>query len=117
MILFHIIIIMWLFYSAPQKPELLQQFSMLCAAFHGINAGGFYVGVPQNIGKSHNILLQRIKGSCKKVSEIMGENLIAAHPGGFAQAFEHFPYMRPVKRFPGFCNEDGAAFYISFFYI
>ena len=102
--------IMWRFlYDKPQPFDFAAVFG---AGGHDIDSCGVDAAVPQNVGKSHNILLQRIKGSCKKVSEIMGENLIAAHPGGFAQAFKHFPYMRPVKRFPGFCNEDGAAFYI-----
>ena len=73
---FHIIIIMWNFYSAPQKPEFLYLPAADIAAFYCISAGGVYGRMSQNIGKADDILLQAVIGSRKQMAEVMRKNFI-----------------------------------------
>lgn len=63
--IYHRIPILWL---TSQKPELLNLFLVHFAAFHGVDSRGIHARMSQNIGKTDDVLLQAVIGSCKKVS-------------------------------------------------
>ena len=50
------------------------------AAFHGIDARGVNGGMPENIRKAYDILMDGIIGACKKVAQVVREHLALFHP-------------------------------------
>ena len=83
--------------SSAQKSELLYLPAAYAPCFHGVNPRGVHRGMPEYVGKPHNVLFNRIKRPCEKVAEIVRENLFPFHICTFTQCFHHFPSSCQVK--------------------
>ncbi len=101
---------MWLFlFLTPQQTQLLNLHAMNFSGFHGVNPGGVDAGMTQNVSKSYNILLCRIEGSGKQVSQVMGKDLFFCYMCPFAQGFHQLPYIAPIKRLSGSADKDSSV--------
>ena len=80
------------------------------SALRRVNPCCIHTAVAEDIRKAHDILLNRIKGSGKQVTQVMRKDLLLIHAGAPAQPFHIAPYIGPVKRIPVFRYENGAAF-------
>ena len=102
---------------ASKQSKALDLFTVNFAGFHGINSGGVYATVAENISKTDNVFLQCVIGSCEQMSEVMWKDLLLGHPSFFAEFLHITPYIRSIKRITVFTYEDGAAFYFLLFNI
>ena len=89
---YHIINIMWLFLCLGQdKAHSIHLLKMCLTALRGVDAGGGYIGVAQEIGQAGQVLFQAVVGPGKQVAEIVGEYLAGIHLGGCAQRLHVLP--------------------------
>ena len=72
---------------------------MLIPGLHGIDSCGIDAAVSKQIRQTNDIFLYAVEDSCKKVSEIMGEDLFRRHLRCFARFEDLF-----------FSNTPSAAF-------
>ena len=49
------------------------------ARFHDIDSCGIHTAVPENIRQSHHVLLQTIKRTRKKMTEVVRKDLLLRH--------------------------------------
>ena len=79
------------------------------AGGHNIGPGGIDAAVSQDVGQLCNVLLDPIKGSRKKLPQIMGKDLGWIDTRRPAQPFHLRPYIASVQRLSVSGNEDGSA--------
>ena len=102
---------MWYsFVLTPQKSEALDPPPVYFSALRCVNPRCIHTAVAEDIRKAHDILLNRIKGSGKQMTQVMRKDLLLVHAGAPAQPFHIAPYIGPVKRIPVFRHENRAAF-------
>ena len=95
----------------------LQATEVLFPRFNGIYPRGVDTAVAEKIGKTNNIVLHRVKGSCKEMAEIMGEYLFMADIGFVAKHLHVTPNITAIQWFSCFCYKYASGFHAGFFYI
>lgn len=77
---------MWIFlYSQKSQPLYLPAANLIGA--HRIDPCGIYRGMPQNIGKADDILLQAVICTREKMSQVVRKDLILAYARVLAYRF------------------------------
>ena len=84
---------------------------MLGGSRRGVNSCGVDAGVAENIGKLCNILFHSVKGSCKKMPQIMGVNLSGRNMCITTEIFHIAPYIMAAELFSAFCDKYRARLY------
>ncbi len=69
---------------------------MNSAAFHGVDAGNVDIGVPENIRKPGDILVDAVVRPGKQVAEIVREDFVRRDSGAFAQLLHVSPNVGAV---------------------
>ena len=83
---------------------------MLAAVCDDINSGGIDAAVPENVGKLCKILFKTVEGACKKMPQVVGENLAWVYIRQSAQIFHFPPDVGSAHRPSVAGNEKGARF-------
>ena len=63
-----------------------------------VNSGILNIGVAQDIGQMHDILLHPVISNREQMAQIMRKNFFRADPGLFAQCLHFCPYITTVNR-------------------
>ena len=77
----------WLSGQGKQVSQLVENVDLALPADKGVDPGRVDVGVAEDIGKAGDIFFFLIIGDCKKMSEVVGENLVTEDSRGLAEGF------------------------------
>lgn len=91
--------------------HLIKHTFILSAARGNIYARGFYGTMAQHICQMGEILLNRIKGTGKKMPQVMWEYLAPFHMRRVAEPFHVVANIRPIERLAAFGAEYCARVY------
>ena len=91
--------------------HLIKHTFILSAARGNIYACGFYGTMAQHICQMGEILLNRIKGTGKKMPQVMWEYLAPFHMRRVAEPFHVVANIRPIERLAAFGAEYCARVY------
>ena len=66
-------------------------------ALHGVDAGGVYAGVAQNVRQPGQVLFQCVIGPGEQVAQVVGKDFSRLHPGAVAELFHVPPDVRAIQ--------------------
>ena len=80
-----------------QKPHALQLAAVGVPGFHGVDPGGVYAGVTQDIRQTDDVLLHTIICAGKQMAQVVGKYLRLRYPCLAAQTLHLVPDVAAVQ--------------------